>query len=648
MKYSKFILFLALLCAVFAAAHRPALAKDEWLRVQSKNFQLVGNASEKEQRRVATKLEQFRYVFTQLFPKMNFNSPVPTRVVVFKDKKTFDKYKTIEWAAGYFQPGEGVNYIVLSAEGDDAQNFPTIFHEYTHFLIDNSLGRSNIPPWFNEGIAEYYERFLIENDQKVTLGGLNDGHLMLLQQNKLIPFEAYFAIDYYSLHKQTKQSAQLFYAQSWALLHYMLQGNGGARRPQFGKFVDLLLQGAKPRDAFQQAFQSDYAMMEAELKKYVSQRSFTGTIVPFKEKLIFDNQMQVFPVAEAEAKAFQGDLLYHTRRLEEADKMLTEALALDANSSIANTSLGLVKMRQKKFADAKTYLEKAIQTDSQNYLAFFSYAFALSREGMTEMGFASGYNPESAEKMRVNLRKAMSLNPGFAESYNLYAFISIVRNDELDEAITMIKKALAIAPGNQWYVMRLAELYMRKEDYSSARNLAQRIMQTASDDRLKVYAENSMRTISSLEAQMESIKNYRKQPQPDEVTDTPLSDEEIAKRREQAMLESLNATLRVPQNDEKRMLGYLTKIDCQPNQITYTIKAGNQVLQLRSNSLETLILVSFDPALVDSEFGCGVLKTENLSVITFRPGTDAKSKFAGEIVSLEFVPKNFRFVEEAK
>ena len=208
MKFSRFIFCLALFGVILAAANTDVSAKDEWFRVQSKNFQLVGNASEKDLRRVATKFEQFRYVFAQLFPRMNFNSPIPTRVIVFKDEKSFKSFSSIEWAAGYFQPGDDINYIVFSTEGEKEDTYRVIFHEYTHFLIDNSLGRSNIPPWFNEGIAEYYEQFLIENDQKITLGGLNDNHLALLQQNKFIPLETLFGIDYYSLHRQKKQSAK--------------------------------------------------------------------------------------------------------------------------------------------------------------------------------------------------------------------------------------------------------------------------------------------------------------------------------------------------------------------------------------------------------------------------------------------------------
>ena len=644
MKLHQLKLKIPIIAVILMLASGVVSAKDDWLRLQSKNFQLVGNASEKDLRRVATKLEQFRQVFTQLFPRMNFNSPIPTRVVVFRDKKAFDQFKTIEWAAGYFQPGEDINHIVLNAEGSDGQNYTTIFHEYTHFLIDNSLGRSRIPPWFNEGIAEYYEQFIIEDDQKVTLGGLNQAHLRLLERSRLIPFDSFFAVDYYTLHKQSKESTQLFYAQAWALLHYIFHSNNGAKRPEFGKFVDYLMQGAKPRDAFQQAFQTDYATMEIELEKYVAQKKFTSLIAAFKTKLNFDNEMRIFPVSESEAKAFQGDLLYHTWRLEDAERVLGESLALDPDSSLANTALGLVKMRQKKFIEARALLEKAIQFDTQNYLAHYNYALAISRESMTETGFASNYSTEAAAKIRANLRRAMALNPGFAESYNLYAFINIIRNEEIDESIVLIKKALAIAPGNQWYLLRLGELYMRKEDFAGARAIAQKIIQTASDDRLKLYAENSMRTINSLESQMEQIKNYKKRPDPDGVTEEPMSDEEIERRRQKAMLESLNETLRVPQTGEKRVLGFVTKIECQPNQVTYFIKTGEQVLQLRSSSLETLILVSFDSEQVDAEFGCGIKLKESPSVITYRPSANDKSKTAGEIVAVEFVPKYFKFL----
>ena len=642
----------ALLFFVFAVSTTDVLAKDEWVKVRSKNFQLIGNAAEKDIRRVASKLEQFRETFRQIFTRVNFASPVPINVVVFKNDKSFRDFKPIgkdgkrtDWVAGYFQKSEAANYIVLSTEGEMNFTYRVIFHEYIHFLVDNDIGRSNVPPWFNEGLAEYYEQFKIENDQKVTLGGLNEQHLVLLQQNKLIAFETFFNVDNYSLQRQGHNSAGLFYAQAWALIHYLMHGNGGVRLPQLDKFTTLVINGKTPKAAFAEAFQTDYATMERELKKYVEQRSFRVSQATFKDKLIFDAEIQSAPASEAEAKTVLGDLLYQSDRLPEAAAMLEAALKLDADSGLANITLGLVKMKQKDFAAAEKLLEKAVARDDKNFLAHYYYAYGLSRKGMTDFGFVSNYNAELAEEMRESLRKSIALNPNFPESYNLYAFISVVRNEEIDQAIAYLGKATKLAPGNQWYQMRVAELYMRKEDFSRARKLAQKIYETAPDDQLRVYAKNAINLINSYESQLESVRNYNNRAKQEIVTDKPLTDEEIARLNEEAMLEAINQTLRKPKTDETRGLGFITKIECGAKGIEYWARIDDRLLQFTSETFDSLFLMSFDGKLSNDEFGCGTVKKDMYAVITYRPTDAAKTRTAGEIVAVEFVPKNFKFVK---
>src|SRR5438874_3491504 len=91
-------------------------AKENWVSVRSKNFFLLGNASEKDIRQVGTRLEQFREVFSQLFPRANVNSAVPTTVIVFKSDSSYRPFKVNATNAGYFQPGPDVNYITLTTE----------------------------------------------------------------------------------------------------------------------------------------------------------------------------------------------------------------------------------------------------------------------------------------------------------------------------------------------------------------------------------------------------------------------------------------------------------------------------------------------------------------------------------------------------
>src|SRR5436190_19060608 len=133
--------------AFFAFSAVPAFAKDQWLQVRSKNFFLVGNAPEKDIRKAATKLEQFRETFRLVFGQANLSSSVPTNVIVFKSDSSYNQFKPKrgdgkidKFIAGYFQPGEDMNYITLSVEGPEADTYGTIFHEYVHFIVNTNFG----------------------------------------------------------------------------------------------------------------------------------------------------------------------------------------------------------------------------------------------------------------------------------------------------------------------------------------------------------------------------------------------------------------------------------------------------------------------------------------------------------------------------
>ncbi len=647
MKISRIFSATLLLSFVSFCSSNIVSAKDEWVKVRSKNFQLVGNAAEKDIRRVAARLEQFRETFRQILTKVKHDSPVPVNIVVFKDEKSFRNFKPLneegqhkDWVKGYFQSGEDANYIVLSVEGERTDAYRTIFHEYIHFLVNNDIGLANVPPWFNEGLAEYYETFQIEEDRKVTLGSVNNELLFALRQNKLIEFETFFNTDNYTLRRQGADGAGLFYAQSWALIHYLMHSNGGARSGQLDKYTALVLSGKTSKESFTEAFQTDYAAMERELKKYIEQKTFRASVTILKNKLTVDDAVQSSSISESEAKAVLGDLLYHTNRLPEAAAMLEEVLKLDADSSLANTSLGLVKLRQGKFAEAEKYLGKAIALDDKNYLAHYQYAYALSREQMTVYGFVSGYTAGQTAKMRESLEKAIALNPNFPESYHLLAFINIVRNEQIEEASEYLDKALKLAPGNQWYLMRTAEIYLKKEDFATARQIAQKVYETAPDDRLRVYAKNTVNTVNSLEAQLASIKNNRP-PAATAVTDKILTEEEFAELNKKALREAINQNLRRLRTNEKRVLGTLSHVECGATGIVYTIKIDDKNLKLTSADFQSLVLVGYGVNPDNTQIGCEPLKKEVFAVITYRPKADAKSGTTGELVAIELVPKDF-------
>lgn len=624
-------------------------AKDEWIKLRSKNFRLFGNASQEEIRQVAVKMEKFRAFFRQMSGRETLSSPIPTNIIVFKNEESFRDYKPASReekfaapASSNFQGGEDVKYIALTVQGDKLKTFRPIFHDYAHFLFDIDVGRTNAPAWLNEGLAEYYAATQNEDDQTVTLGARNDEHLRLLRQNKLISPETFFNFNYYSLSLQSEETVEIFSAQAWALIHYLLHGNGGARNTQFNKFVGLIQNGKQSKEAFREAFQIDSAALEKELVEYINQKNFGASFLT-SDKLAFENEIESSSIKEAEAKAVLGEFLFFTNRFDSAAAHLEEALKLEPESSLANSTLGLVRMRQKNFAEAEKYLEKAVRLDDKNYLTHYRYAYVLSREGMSEYGFVSGYDLESAEKMRRALNKAISLNPSFAPAYDLYAFISVVRNEEIAKVEEYLKKALALAPGNQWFQLRSAEIFMRKEDFTSARRVAWKVLETAPNEEIRIYSQNRINLINSLEAQLLAIRNYGDRLR-NEFPDRILSDEEHARLRELAILESINKDLRKPKTDEIRVLGYLTKIECREKGIEYSVKVDKKTLKLQSKNFDNIMLVSFAKEMNNAQIGCETIKNEIFAVITYHPNKNT-AEGAGEILSIEFVPQNFRFLK---
>lgn len=641
-------------CAVLLASAVSAQVKsgDDWLKIKTPNFTIVSNSSEKDARMVATKLEQFRTAFGALFPTAKLNSSVPTNVVVFKSSGSFKPYKpkrgdgkADEWIAGYFQPGEDVNYITLSTEGENEETFGTIFHEYVHSLLNTTFGKSQVPPWFNEGLAEYYQTFAIQDDQKVQLGRLQDNHLLLLQQSKLIPLKDFFAITNHSLHRNGNHSRSIFYAQAWALIHYLLQANGGANVDGLGRFLQQVMNNVDQERAFMASFGSDYATMEKALKKYVEQRTFKGTQVTLKNKLVFDDQFSVSPINEAVANAYLGDLLYHTHEYPAAEAHLQKALQLEPNLSMAHTSLGLVKMRQRDFAAAKRHLEHAMADDQKNHYAHYNYAYVLSRESMDEFGYVRSYPPEVAAKMKNAFRKSIELNPEFSESYRMLAFVLMIENSDLDEAIAVLKKGLQYQPGSQHYAMLLAQIYMRQEKFADAKLIADRLIKTAEDEAMRRNAEQIASSIAQYEEAKKnsemivSVEGSPRLNRPVFVKRESMSEEQIAKIEKDREIRNINLAIGKPAEGEKRIVGKLSKIDCSKGEVAFDAIADGGPIKLTSKDFQGLDLQVMHEGTTDISVGCDADLAKELVVITFR-----QEAAKNVLTSLHFVPTEFRLL----
>src|SRR6185369_4523274 len=281
-----------------------------------------------------------------------------TTVIAFKSEASYRPFKLNDSNAGYFQPGQDVNYITLTTEVQGDQDpFTVIFHEYTHLLVNNTI--ENAPTWFNEGLAEYYSTFSITNDQQVILGKTIGSHVALLRQKKMLPLRTLFAVDTKSPYYNESDKQSIFYAESWALLHYLILNKNTRRVSQVTKFLELLSAKVPVEKAFPDAFQTTFEQMEDELRRYVGQDRYPIVRGHFEHRLENKNELTSRPISEAEAQAYLGDLMVHSNRLE-AETYLQNAIKLNPDLALAHAALGMLRFRQNRLEEARLSLERAV------------------------------------------------------------------------------------------------------------------------------------------------------------------------------------------------------------------------------------------------------------------------------------------------
>jgi tetratricopeptide (TPR) repeat protein len=651
----RFVFPLAVTLCVLAIVSQltPVRAKDKWISLQTRNFFMVGNTGEKELREVALKLEQFRAVFTVVFPNMVFNTPVPTTVVVFKSQSSFAPFKPGPNTAGYFQAGSDVNYIALSTEFQGEQDaFEVIFHEYTHLLVKNTF--ENAPLWFNEGLAEYYSTFKISEDRKVAIGKAIGKHVYLLRENKILPLKTLFEVTHQSPYYNESKKQGIFYAQSWALMHYMLIGKSGRVEP-LTKFLELQNQDVPIDQAFQQAFGMPFEAVEKDLRAYVKQDRYNLVQGHFEKKLELDTTTQVTPLTEAEAQAYLGDLLLHSRRLD-AYTYLQKALKLDPNLGMAHASLGMAYFREGKVDEARASLERAVAANSQNYLAHYYYAFTLSRQSPSGQQVGD-YTPEVSAKIKTHLQQAIKLRPDYLEAYNLLAFVSLVTGDGLTEAIESLKQAVKAAPGRDDFSFTLAQLYARIGDYKTSRQMLEQVAKSANaDEYLRQHSATLLKQIEEIEDtagtfdQLQPRKRSNNGPpalvnagsdSSSSAATTGTSRPAPAPTPAADPSSYLREVLRSPGAGETQLLGKLLRLECDAKGITFVIETEAGLLRLRTANFEDIEITTYDTS-VKGEITCGERKPVNVVVVCYLPNTDKKIKADGLLKSIEFVPNDFK------
>lgn len=652
----------ALLATLAAPNLALAKAKDEpkWIEVHTAHFSVITDAGEKRGREVALRMEQMRAIFGQLLLKKKLTMSVPITVISLKSDKQYGTVAPAKqsMAGGFYVPGPDRVYIVLNLFETDP--WRAVAHPLAHYFLNY-----NYPPaqgWFDEGLAEYFGS--IQIDKQVGMGGdpelAPEWHEDIFDEvrrdpnvpqslTQLVSSPVWLSmVDLFTMKHDgsgTREGTHntLYYAQSWIVVHYLLNKN---KLPEAGTYFDLVLNQKVPVEkAMVQAFDMSPAQMEEAVKTYFKSLSGLGIALDQSKKPIVDPVniqqpdhfavpfdvddigMAVSVVTDEEARAVIDDVM--ARVPEHRDQALRDLQQLTADpkdNEAAHRALARDDLRQKRFESAADELEKATELNPRDpwiwyYRAALKYQKAQATR--TEM--------QGLANMMQDLRAVADWYPELADAYNMLG-MARVEGGGINSALEAQRQAIALAPRNVEYQFNLGQIYIAGKKWDLAREVFTRLK--AGPDRVAAAAAKHQLD------DLETLQKYGLRPQragesaatagaantPGAGMGTPAVAGGLAQDEdEEADALPKPAPVKPGTTGPVQFLkGKIVSSDCsRPPEATVTILSGMTTYKLHASDYQSLLVIGED------QFSCDW--KNRLVSVNYR----AVGKNKGELVSIE-------------
>src|SRR6202050_162747 len=599
-----------MLAAAFGGAPTVFAGEAQWVEVRSPNFSVITDAGEKRGREVAMRFEQMRGVFGALMTKANVNLPIPLQIVAFRNTKEMRQVAPLfngkpTQLAGLFQGGGDRSFIMLDMSVENP--WAVVFHEYAHQLMNGNM-QGELPPWFEEGFAEYFSTIEVDS-KEARIGKVGRDDYLILQQLGTMRISDLFKVrQNSSTYNESGDHRTTFYVESGMLVHYLYDNK---LFPKVAVYFDLEENKHVPvEDAIQRAFGMSPAQFDRALSSYISSGHYKYYAIPTPAS-ISSNNYTVTPLSAAAGNAVLADIHLHSPDYRErAVSEFQDVLKSDPKNAAACRGLGYAYLQKQDFTQAAEYFKQASELDSKDPRVHYYNALLLTREN----GFGGGADLPTMTK---ELETSISLDAGFADSYALLAFAQSSSGDAA-KAISTMQKALAISPRNETYLFNLATLYLTNRQLEQAIALLQTLRGSSNAE----VASHAAAALAQAQQFREMVQDgtavYRpgKMVQRETSSDGAENATAISPEPPATMPANLGAT--------KYVRGVLNSVDCStPTLASLTVVSGAKTWKMKVADTNHIVLIGADG------FSCSWNKQK--VAVNYRETSEGE----GDVVSLE-------------
>lgn len=645
------VLFASNLCSAL-----PARSKEpKWIRINSAHFFILTDADRDKAQETVTRLEQMRDVFAQLFRKTKLRLAEPLDVIAFRSDEEYIRVAPLRQgrpisAPGFFLAGEDRNYMVLDLAAEDS--WRAVSREYARLLLN-----FNYPPtqeWFDEGFAQYFSSLRLANNQGQIGGdpaqnqpwdhGLPEPASAATNSPKsfveLLGRPWLPLADLFNMRSSTSGYPPAFYAQSWVVMHYLLNQN---KLSEAGAYFGLIEIQKLPLDqAIQQAFGVTATQFEQSVKDYF--RSVSWSQPPANTKpattassaasayqalaVLEAGQLgsSVVDITDAQAAALVAEMMVRLREhREQAEKELQTVISdPKTENAIAHRGLAWAHLQRKEFDQTNEELSRAMAIDGRD--PWVRYYLALSKFQAAQ----STRTPiQGVSNMIQDLVTVVDWNPDFAEAHNMLA-MGRLAGGGVHAATDSIKVAIQLSPRNQQYLLNLAQIDLAGKKWDDASTLLAQL-KSSLNPQIAQAAQKSLKDLPTLK-KYGVLPQENASSQPASATSPkPAPQPSAAKADEDSSSDQNSETNPAPATEpgpDKRKVvflrGKLTSVDCsQSPGATLTVRSGARTVKLHTDNYKSLLLVGAE------EFSCQW--TDRPVVVNYKAG----GKADGDLVSVE-------------
>jgi tetratricopeptide (TPR) repeat protein len=395
---------------------------------------------------------------------------------------------------GYFASGGSGREKLVFFDAPDSRDLTTqiLFHELSHFVIHLAEPQVITSRWVNEGFAEYFAGSLFDG-KRFTPGPVMDSRLLNFQEmirtNQVLSMEKLMkSANPYDEGKEEKpiEFEGECYAQSWAIVHYLMEGKNQRYRPGFISFLSKFLDVKGKMTAIRASEQKfmDYEECKAQLlrctgfkdldailnetKEYVTGLPLRGSLEyarrgqntyynrkdPEAAKKDFD-EAKTRGMNDAE-NCLQVGLVFLTipERQQDAQEMLRRSLELDP----LNPRPRYFLTRWLEPTEALKELETCVQVAPDFAPALSAYALSIYQNRLRDRDRAGDAEEKALVRQAIAMaERALQLDAS-EEGYSTLASLCLTIG-EFEKARAAQKAAVELSPDNMNYVWRLAECH---------------------------------------------------------------------------------------------------------------------------------------------------------------------------------------------